>query len=112
MKTFRGLSEALTGLVRPTPWLDPPGSASTIAFLREAFGEDLSPREAVARIIKAVHDDGDDALREFTHRFDGVELSELEVTKEEIARAYDQVDTDVIDALHMAAEEIEAFHKQ
>jgi histidinol dehydrogenase len=112
MRVFRGLEEAKKGLLRPTPWLDPPASPSLTAFLQRAFGEDLAPREAVRRIIAEVHERGDDALRDFARRFDNVELSALEVGKEEIARAYDHVDMDVIDALHKAAEEIEAFHKQ
>ncbi len=112
MKTLNGLDEAYRSLLRPAPWLDPPVSESTQKFLKDAFGEPISASEAVQRVITEVHERGDDAVRDLARRFDGVELSALELSKEEIARAYDHVDTEVIDALHLAAAEIEAFHKQ
>ena len=81
-------------------------------FLEGAFGEPISVADAVQRIIKEIHERGDDGVRDLARRFDGAELSALEVSREEIARAYDRVDTEVIDALHIAAAEIEAFHVQ
>ena len=112
MRVFRALSEAKAELIPPNLWLNPQASESTLSFLERAFGERITPEEAVRRVIEAVQRDGDEGIRELAHKFDGVELSALEVTQEEIARAYDSVDTHVIDALHKAAEEIEAFHVQ
>ncbi len=112
MKMFRGLHEGMDGLIVANPWLNPQASDSTRAFLERAFGEPISPDDAVRRVIEMVRVDGDDAIRDLARRFDGVELSSLEVSQEEIARAYDSVDTHVIDALHAAAEQIEVFHAQ
>ncbi len=112
MKILNGLDQAYRSLLRPTPWLDPPVSGSTLKFLEGAFGEPLSANEAVQRVIAEVHERGDEGVRDLARRFDGVELSAMELSKEEIARAYDHVNTEVIDALHLAATEIEAFHKQ
>ena len=106
------LSEAKAELIPPNLWLNPQASESTLSFLERAFGERIAPEEAVRRVIETVQVNGDEGIRELAHKFDGVELSALEVTQEEIARAYDSVDTHVIDALHKAAEEIEAFHVQ
>ncbi len=112
MRLFRGLAAARAGLITANHWLNPPASESTLSFLKRAFGEEMTPEEAVRRVIEIVRVDGDDGIRELARRFDGVELSALEVTPQEIARAYDNVDTEVIDALHRAAEEIETFHRQ
>ena len=112
LRILSGLDEAYRALLRPAPWLNPPVPESTMRFLEGAFGEPISVADAVQRIIKEIHERGDDGVRDLARRFDGAELSALEVSREEIARAYDRVDTEVIDALHVAAAEIEAFHVQ
>ena len=112
MRLYRGLNEAKEGLITVNPWLNPPASESLLVFLERAFDGPLSPQEAVQRVVEIVQTDGDEGIRELARRFDNVELSALEVTQQEIARAYDQVETNVIDAIHRAAEEIEAFHVQ
>lgn len=65
---------------------------------------------AVRTIIDAVRQRGDAALMEYTERFDGVRLDQLEVQPEEYDRAMDRVGTEVIDALSLALENIRAFH--
>ena len=112
MRVLNGLEEAYRALLRPAPWLDPPVSETTLKFLEHAFGEKITASDAVQRVIVEVHERGDDGVRDLARRFDGVELSALELSREEIARAYDRVDTEVIDALHLAVAEIEAFHRQ
>lgn len=66
----------------------------------------------VAEIIADVRANGDRALFEYSERFDGVKLSSLEVTEEEIDAAYASIDPEFIDTLKMAKENIEAFHKR
>ncbi len=110
MRVLSGLDDAYRALIHPAPWLDPPIPESTLRFLEKAFGEPISAADAVQRILSEVHRLGDDGVRDLARRFDGVELTALEVSREEIAQAYNRVDTDVIDALHLAAAEIEAFH--
>jgi len=66
--------------------------------------------EKVRPIVERVKQDGDKALVEFTKRFDGVEPKYLKVPKEEVDRAYDVVDDEIIDALEVARENIERFH--
>ena len=53
----------------------------------EVFGQELTPEEAVARIIAEVRERRDAALFEYTRRIDGVALKSLEVSKEEIDKA-------------------------
>ena len=80
----------------------------------KTFGEDLAPEEVVRRILKDVKLRGDDALLDWTQKFDGVAMTaeQLQVSDEDIASAYDQVDSEVVAALERAAERIGAFHKR
>ncbi len=66
--------------------------------------------EKVKPIVEKVKQEGDKALIEFTKQFDGVEPKYLKVPKEEIDRAYDIIDDEIIDALEVARENIERFH--
>ena len=71
--------------------------------------EDVS--RAVDEVIFAVRERGDEALKEYTKRFDGVELDTLQVTEGEIASAWEQVEEDFRVTLQMAAENIRRFHE-
>ena len=55
--------------------------------------------------------DGDDALREFAARFDGVTLEDLVVEQDELSRAHESVDTTLMDAIGQAAARIRRFHE-
>ena len=72
--------------------------------------------EDVNAVVKAIIDDvrarGDAALRDYTARFDKVDLAvaSLRVGSDEIDSAMASVGADVLDALHLAAERIEKHH--
>ena len=68
--------------------------------------------DAVADIIKEVRANGDNALFEYSKRFDKVELSSLEVSKEEIDGAFDKVEPEFVEILKEAKENIYAFHSR
>jgi len=78
--------------------------------IKEAFAEELTPQQVVERILADVRSKGDAALFDYTKRLDGVELSSLEVEKEEIAQSYAQVSQELVSALNLAAQRIQAFH--
>ena len=67
---------------------------------------------SVAGIIEAVRTSGDSAVIEYEHKFDGVELSVLEVSAEEIQDALKTVGNEYIAMLERAAENIRAFHSR
>ena len=69
-------------------------------------------REQVARIIKNVRTRGDDALREYTRRFDGVEIDDFRVTPEEMETAYDSLGEEFQEVLLQASANIEKFHEK
>ena len=66
--------------------------------------------EKVKPVVERVRLEGDKALLEFTKKFDGVDLRYIKVPREEIDRAYELVDDEIIDALEVAKENIERFH--
>ena len=77
---------------------------------RKVQSKDVS--SAVAGIIAAVMDEGDEALFRFTQEFDGVELSELEVSQAEIDAALHQVGDEYVNMLKRAAANISEFHSR
>lgn len=71
-----------------------------------------SIREIVTEIINEVKDKGDNALIRFTKKYDNVELntSEIKVTNQEIEKAYELIDQDLLDALKIAKQNLIKFH--
>jgi histidinol dehydrogenase len=69
-------------------------------------------RKAVLEILKNVKREGDKALLNYTEKFDGVSLSCLEVTKEEIDEAVASLDQEMIDIISEAALNIREYHEK
>ncbi len=67
--------------------------------------------DVVRAIISAVRARGDGALREYTRRFDGVELRDLQVDDAEFAAAQRAVGAPERAALERAIENVERFHR-
>ena len=76
---------------------------------RKLSARDEAERE-VRKIIDNVRKRGDSAIRTFTSKYDGIELTSLEVSKEQITSAYQEVDSELVSALKLAAERIRSFH--
>lgn len=70
--------------------------------------------ERVRPIVEAVRDRGDEALIEFTGRFDRVQLDvdQLCVSRAEIEQAHSQLDSSVRAALEHAIHNIRTFHQR
>ena len=66
----------------------------------------------VDAIIAAVRSRGDAALREYTRRFDGVDVEDFRVPPEELERAYDSLDASFQETLLQASANIERFHER
>jgi len=72
-------------------------------------------KEATVReVLQTVQRQGDRALIQYTEEFDGQTLTaeELKVSGSELDAAYQQVSKELIDAIRLAATQIEAFHRQ
>ena len=68
----------------------------------------------VADIVAAVKEKGDEALFEYTARFDQVQISSdtIRVTEEEIEEAYQNVDKDLLEVIRKALVNIRAYHEK
>ncbi|GAC23795.1 histidinol dehydrogenase [Paraglaciecola mesophila KMM 241] len=77
---------------------------------RPAMADNKALSSAVADIIQQVADNGDNALRELTRRFDGVELGELSLPMGELTTAEHDISHDVKTAIDTAYANIHAFH--
>ena len=78
--------------------------------MKRLFGDALSPEEAVEQIIAEVKLRGDAALFDYTGKIDGVELSSLEVGREDFDSARREVEEGLMSALNLAAQRIRSFH--
>lgn len=75
-------------------------------------GLDADVLQTAAGIVEDVRVRGDAALRDYTSRFDGVQVDELRVSREEIDAAVDVVGEDFLEAIAAAAVAIEDFHRR
>ena len=66
----------------------------------------------VSDILYDVRLNGDDAVREYTLKFDGVEPETIEMTREDMEVALSECEATFVFALHKAAENIRDFHQR
>lgn len=82
---------------------------------RRTHSEDHHHREAtVQQILQTVQRQGDRALLDYTAEFDQVELTpaELRVSGAEMEAAYQAITPQLLRAIRLAKQRIEAFHRQ
>lgn len=97
-------------------WIDAPSEGLTLRDIRritkrdQAESEDI--RKAVEAILADIEQRGDAAVREYTKRFDGVDLDSFLVSPEEIDDAVDIVGPDFMAILEEAGANIRAYHER
>ncbi|MGH9094775.1 MAG: histidinol dehydrogenase, partial [Acidimicrobiales bacterium] len=69
------------------------------------------PTAAVRHILAQVRERGDQALRDLTERFDGVRIDRVEVPAADVKAALDAVPPELRQALEVAADNVEAYHR-
>jgi histidinol dehydrogenase len=68
-------------------------------------------RDAVEKIIRRVRDEGDGALKDYNHKFDGTPVSmELRVSRQEWDEAESLISDEVKEALEYSIDNIRRFH--
>ena len=72
----------------------------------------MNVTDTVAEILRNVRERGDEALREYTEKFDHVRPESLTVTPAEMQEALDSVDPDFLRILRRAADNIRKFHSR
>ena len=103
---------ARQSILKRTPPDEFPVSQRVLVGIAQLFGEPLTPEQAVTRILKEVRTDGDAALRNWTHRLDGLDLRPAPVSKDAIQSALESIPAARREALELAARRIEAFHRR
>jgi histidinol dehydrogenase len=79
-------------------------AARSVAFDSELLGQ-------VSAIIDEVRRRGDEAVIEYTRRFDGVEVSELRITEDVLRQSAARVEPRIVDALRVAIANVRRFHE-
>jgi histidinol dehydrogenase len=87
--------------------------AAKAALARAAASGEIEAREwTVREIVDKVRAGGDRALFDYTEKFDGVKIDALEVSRERIDKATDEIDPELRKALQLAERRITAFHEE
>ncbi|AKN29351.1 histidinol dehydrogenase [Clostridium carboxidivorans P7] len=87
-------------------------------FLKSLRNREESVHQEVTKqveiILRDVKEKGDEALISYTNQFDSknVDIKNICVTKEEIDKAYENVDKEFIDAINLAVKNIKFFHEK
>ena len=79
-------------------------------FSRSTSSRDVS--DVVSAILADVKERKDEALRDYTLRFDGAKIDSIEVSREEIEIAAKSMDKDFMDVLKKAADNIRDYHSR
>jgi histidinol dehydrogenase len=77
---------------------------------RKPMIEDQAALARVTAILADVRARGDAALREYTLQFDHLDIQEFRIP--DLKAAYDHVPPNIVTALRLAAERVEAFHRK
>jgi histidinol dehydrogenase len=87
-----------------------PGRKEWDKLLERPYVDNSAVLATVQSVLDEVRKGGDEALRGFARRFDGVELQDLLVSEEEIVEAGKVLPEDLKAAIRQAGENIRAFH--
>jgi len=109
LKTVNGFKQAELSLKRRGVAGEYAISPALKKKLQEMFGSE-DPQQVAGQIIDDVRQRGDAALLEYTSKIDGVQLESLELSQQQIDRALKQVDSRMMTALKLAADQIYKFH--
>lgn len=88
---------------------NPPSSEWNSILKRPAF-DSSQLEESVSKILLDIKLNGDEAVKKYVLKFDGIELQDLRVSDAEIEEALSLVSTDLKAAISVAKQNIERFH--
>jgi len=83
----------------------------TQALMRPVQTVAEQTKHTVAQLINQVREQGDNALRQITTRFDSIELENFEVTSDEFSAAKKAVSAQLYEAMQQALARIETYHR-
>ncbi|WP_227937306.1 histidinol dehydrogenase [Alkalihalobacillus deserti] len=85
---------------------------ANVSLTRDLDTGTEAQRAAVEAIIQQVRENGDQAVRAYTKKFDGAELTNFRVTEQELKGAYAEINEDLLLALREATDNIRDFHER
>lgn len=89
-----------------------PEKSTWSSLLQRPVIDTVTLEQQVKGVLNVVKQDRDTAVLQFTRQFDGVQLSSLIVTDDEIESAIQQVPDDLKRAIKQAANNIRVFHEK
>ncbi len=69
-----------------------------------------SLEETVVEVFREVRERGDEALRNYTRKFDGVDIESFQVPEQQLLKVGEQLSDDLKEAIILAKNNIERFH--
>jgi histidinol dehydrogenase len=111
MRIINGFEESKQALSRKVAPQSYAVSAGLAASLKNMFGTE-DPAAAVATIIEQVRIKGDAALRDYAKLIDRVELSAIEVSRQDMLAARARISPELLSAIETAAGRVRIFHER
>ena len=85
---------------------------SSLSLKRSVDAGTAEQRKVVQDIIADISENGDEAVRKYTEKFDGIRLENIAVSQEELDEAFAAMDEDMLEILKEAADNISNFHEK
>ena len=109
---YDDIPQAQATILRRAAWDEQQIPASVLGGIERIFDQRLTPDQAVATVLADVRQRGDAAVLEWSQRIDGSALGMLAVPRAEIDAAVAGLDPALLNALKLAAQRLEAFHRK
>lgn len=100
----------MSTIMTPIDWQQCDEQQQKALLMRPAISASASISEVVRDVLTKVKEEGDDALRELSARFDKAQVENLRVTPEEMQAASDRLSDNLKQAMAVAVGNIETFH--
>ena len=111
MQVIKGFEAGKEALDRGSLRVWDSAPSEVLDRIEKLFNEPLTPKEVVGRILDAVRWRGDSAVIDYTNMIDGIELESLEVSKAEMKQAYNDISTDLRNAMETVKGRVRSFHE-
>ncbi|MBP2198319.1 histidinol dehydrogenase [Pantoea cypripedii] len=100
----------MSTLMTPIEWQQCSSEQQQALLMRPAISASDSISQVVRDVLAQVRENGDDALREFSARFDKTQVENLRVTAEQMQAASARLSDTLKQAMAVAVGNIETFH--
>ncbi|GAP20554.1 histidinol dehydrogenase [Leptolinea tardivitalis] len=99
-------------ILKRSPLDEMPIPQQVLDRLKNTFGREISPAEAVREIIRDIRTNGNSAVRRWTQTLDQVNLADFRIPSAKIQNALNSLDPALRQALETSASRIEQFYQK